>query len=329
MVTGKTWKLSIKPESKNGYSPFDFCKDHGFIGIGWHHAYPQPDGTHLVPESAKQALAIMHAFPDWKGHSLRVAHAFLEQVKPGDHVWVHQGKAYWLCVVGEGLLFGSQISSDYQKYDLGQARPARWIEIETPLINGSVQRGCIAPITLQSITTTLREWESYQFLHSKRVEDKNWQPSISHDELLAWLEPEYREELLSILTPDDVEDLVAYHLQSEGWMIRKSTCFRSNPTFEFELRSRDGQRAFVQVKTGQVSLDASSYLKEADRGIVFLCAAQGQVRNEGSHPNIRVIEFEHLVRWIGKNPWSLGDNIRLRLALIQEWQNDSRKGVGA
>jgi hypothetical protein len=316
-----TWKLTIKPDSKSGADPLKFCRDNGLIGIGWHHAYVQEDGGHYLPDSVEAALNCLHAHPPWKSDSLSVAHRFLEYVKPGDLVWVHQAGKYWVCKVQEELLFGFQISPDYQVYDLGQARRAIWREIEPELINGSIQRGCIAPITMQAIKVKPVEQAAYDRLHEIRERNPGWKPSITDTEVMGWLAPNRRQELLTVLTPDDHEDLVAYYLQSQGWFLKKSTCFRSHPKFEFQMHRPTGEQGYVQVKTGQSTLDALQYQEDAERGIVFLHASE--VRNLEMVPNVIELSLEEIMKWVRQNLWAIGGNIRLRLGLFQDISSES------
>lgn len=264
----------------------------------------------------------MHAFDSWKNHSLTVAHTFLEQVKPGDLVWVHQAGRYWLCKVQEGLLFGAQISPDFQAYDLGQARRAVWREIETGLINGSIQRGCIAPITMQAINVKPIEQVAYDRLHEIRAEDTAWKPNITDADVMGWLGKNRRQELLTVLTPDDHEDLVAYYLQSQGWFLKKSTCFRSHPRFEFQMQRPTGEQGYVQVKTGQPKLDALQYQEDAEKGIVFLHALK--VLNLDKVANVVDLKLDEILKWVALNLWAIGGNIRLRLGLFQEMANAAK-----
>ena len=80
-----------------------------------------------------------------------------------------------------------------------------------------------------------------------------WQPSI--DDVLD-----------SLLSPFDVQDLVAAYLQAErGWLLFPSRLSDSTTAYEFVLRDpATGKRYAVQVKTGTSHIDQASLAHAAD-----------------------------------------------------------------
>jgi len=311
----ETWKLSIKPDSKSGLDALTLCRGKGIIGIGWHHCYRENDGDIEMPQSAMDAWNVIEAFWEENGRQY-VPHVFLFELSPGDFVWIHQGGDYWLCKIGEGLLFGNEIDVDYHRYDLGHARPAQWVKVEEDLITGSILRGCIAPKTLQRISVTEQEQRAYANLFDRRLDNPAWRPVWSSEHFDFWLNPERNADFVSLMTPDDLEDIVCFHLQEQGWAIRKSSCYRSHPEFEFQMVHRTtGRPGFVQVKSGNSWLDRSKYVRKLQEGDVFLVAGGG-VGGEAVK-GIKTLEISKLLTWAKANPWAIGKSLYARMALMQ------------
>jgi hypothetical protein len=273
------------------------------------------DGTDCVPDGPEQALEKAKAC--WPNDPLAVLKAFLFDVQPGDLVWIHQNRKYWLCKVGIDVLYGRDIAPDYRDMDLGFARRATWVEVEAEMISGAVLRGCIAPITMQPIRMSPEEQVAYSQLHVEKSKNAAWRPRCTEEQLLAWLHPARRAVMLRILTPDDHEDLIAYYLQANDWLLRKSSCFRSHPEFEFQMhRKSDGLTGFVQVKSGDVRLDARDYAGKCSEGHVFLHASAGVLNREAAS-QVTVLEMDDILDWVKAHLWALNPSLRTRMALLE------------
>jgi hypothetical protein len=76
---------------------------------------------------------------------------------------------------------------------------------------------------------------------------------------------------LSAIGHDDMEDLVALYLQVErGWYVVLSTAKHSTPITECVQRNSQGQRAYLQVKSGQTTFDPNVVIpKDVDRFFMF------------------------------------------------------------
>jgi hypothetical protein len=80
----------------------------------------------------------------------------------------------------------------------------------------------------------------------------------------------YDELSLSAVGHDDLEDLVALYLQSHGWHVVPSTVKHATPVTECVFRDSQGQRAYLQVKSGQTEVDANIEVPpEVDKFFVF------------------------------------------------------------
>ena len=309
-----TWKFSIKPESQPGRDAFKKCREKSLLGIGWHHAYAEIKH----PANLEEAKELVERYwkEKWPGNLRRL----LEEVKAGDHVWLHQDGKYYLCqVTDDSILYGKEIDPDYRAYDLGHARKAKWVHIPDKFVTGKIQRGTITPGTIRRIHITEPEAKFNQILFDELSKDEEWAPKIDEKALsksLANIEPA---ELFSRMSPDDVEDVVAAYLQSNGWMLIKSTCFRSKPKFEFSMLNQQAEIARVQVKSGGIPLAPENYKDDVDnRNRVFLFSTCENPYSGESVSNVHPIEHEDIHKWVKNknNWWAITLPLKSRLSML-------------
>jgi hypothetical protein len=304
-----TWKLSIKPESKEGFDAFKKCKDDQLLGLGWHHSYVSNQPADL--NDAK--ILVNDLWKKWP-HPLKY---LLEDMKANDHVWIHQGGNYHLCrPIDDNIIFGSDIDQDFASYDLGHARKAEWVLVPDKFVTGKVQRGTIAPKAVQRIKLTNKEVEFNKFLFCKLRENKNWEPEIDDVELKMSIQQIKFQELFSLMTPDDVEDVVAAYMQNNGWMLIKSTCFRSKPRFEFSMLHRRNGVAHIQVKSGKTpdQLKPEKYKDDASvDNLIYLFSTHSEPYPGESFPHVNIIEQRDLFHWVIDNIWALTAPLKIRL----------------
>jgi hypothetical protein len=308
----QTWKLSLKPSCNPGYDPFDYCKENNFISLGWAHYYSdRPSATTI--EEAKEAAYTYNKVASWPS-ALRT---LMEKVEIGDHVWIHQRGKYFLCKVIEGFAIGAAIHEEFEENDLGHARRAIWVEVPQELISGTVQRGTIAKRMIQRIYLSEKEAEYNELLFKNLSANSTWRPEINDTQFPAILsKPDSRDTTFSLMTPDDVEDMVAMYLQDKGWKIIKSTCFRSKPEYEFSMLHSSGQYGAVQVKSGKypAQLAPSSFQDEAAKGTqVFLFSTHPSAYPGPSVNNVSTISKEDLFSWMQSNSWAIPTPLKVRL----------------
>ena len=307
----QTWKLSIKPDSSvPSNDVLAKCKEKSLIGVGWHHGYVEKQPKD--PEEAKNMVK-----KEWNlGKLPYQLRYFLEDIEPEDQVWIHQqGKYYLSKVENAPVLYGRDIDPEFDRYDLGHARKAAWVEVPAKFVSGQIQRGTIAQRTIQRIHTSPQVTQMHERLFNELRQNPEWDPEIDDKELENLLSDIPHSHLFSLMTPDDVEDVVAAYLQSREWVLIKSTCFRSKPKFEFVMLHREGKLAHVQVKSGELSLEPSEYEKDADdKNLVFLFST----RNENPYPgrsvrNVYPIQHEELCGWIRQTVWAITLPLKIRL----------------
>ncbi len=307
-----TWKLSIKlgnKEDRNNNIAFKLCKEKSILAVGWSAAYSENQPSNM--EDAR--IKVKSRFDDeWP----KPLETLLEIMQPGDHVWLHQAGKYFLCKAADQLYFGKEIDANFLEYDLGHARKAEWVEIPEKYVSGSVQRGTIAQRMIQRIRLSEKEEQYHEYLFRKLSSDPKWVPTIDNLVLEEKLSESDMDEVFGIMSPDDVEDIVATHLQSQGWNLIKSTCFRSKPVFEFSMQNKKGRFCSVQVKSGKSpnALSPKEYeVHVIDNGIIYLFST-----NENPYPGepargVIPIQKQELFNYLKENTWALTTSLKLRL----------------
>jgi len=85
-------------------------------------------------------------------------------------------------------------------------------------------------------------------------------------------------DIFSLLSSEDLEDVVGLYLQLEKkFVLIPSSRGRNDETlkYEFELMNEKGERAVVQVKSGNTKINPKEYEKETFKGKIFLFSPAG------------------------------------------------------
>lgn len=303
-----TWKLSIKPSSESGFNAFNLCRDKSLLGVGWSAAYLESQPNTIVDAKS----LVIKRFGSWP----RAISKLLEEVKCGDHVWLHQQGDYYLCRVEEEILIGSEIDEQFFRYDLGHARRAQWVKVPEIFVSGVVQRGTIAQRMIQRINIHPRERKCNEIIFDRLFSDPDWSPEIDKNILNRKLNEIDMNIFFSIMTPDEVEDAVSMYLQTQGWYLVKSTCFRSKPTFEFSMVNKNYETCSVQVKSGKNPdpLSPKKYEKfVTGKTKVVLFSTNPNAYTGEPKFGVKCLDPSALFSWLIDNLWSTTESFKLKL----------------
>lgn len=308
----QTWKFSIKPDSDEGFDPFLKCKELGMVGIGWSHGYEEKQPINF--EEAKELIKKQKGPSDIP----KQIYKLFDEIKPGDHLWMQKYGHYYLCIAGTKKYIGREICEDFRRYDLGHTIEATWIEVPDDLVCGSVQRGTIAQRMIQRINLSEAEVRLNRHIAANLSANPSWLPSIDIEAVSSVLNTTDQESLFGLLSPNDVEDIVASKLQTEGWILIKSTCFRSKPQFEFSMINNDGDTGLVQVKSGRwpSPLNPAEY-EEYLRGNnkIFLFSTHPKPYQGERVENIICLAKSELIKWMKNHCNLLTPTVKLKLSL--------------
>jgi hypothetical protein len=116
-------------------------------------------------------------------------------------------------------------------------------------------------------------------------------------------------DLISFLSPTDIENVIAVYLQFTGWIVIPGTRRADTPHYEYVLvHSKRGEKAIVQVKSGSTPIRATDFEDETK---AFLFAACGDY-GEAIPQNVELIAREELENFIRTQP-------KLLPAAIHTW----------
>jgi len=239
----------VRPKGGNGNvaASVAFCLDRSVIGMGW----PVPN------ESVTQSndlewfkVAATREYGD--GTAWHSVWTFAEQPQLGDLVWFRstEGRFYlaeivepWKHEYEDPVAIGA---------DIVTYRKARIIEEGiADAVPGKVIACFRRSRTFQAIRSTGMLAFSFQLAGLSSCSDTGL-------------------DLYEFMSDADVENLVFVYLQVCGWHVLPGTRSATTASYEFVLVNRgNGERAVVQVKSGNTWIDASLYAGE-ERTFLFL-----------------------------------------------------------
>lgn len=287
----KLFRLHIRPKGGRGDPKisFSYCLIHSCLGLGW-----------AVDTSSRRDL-------DWptyfelaknkygiKGIS-RVIY-FKENVKVNDLIWTRDetGMYYMARIIGE---WKYQHSLDADDADILNIMPCDLRRIE-PVddVPGKVIAHFRSRSTIQQI------YDPTTVLYSQRL----WNDLVGSNQYEVII-GNTSQNLFSLLTSEQCEDLVFIFLQTLDWLVIPNSRKSDTMGFEFYLIHRKTKkRAIVQVKTGNTVLSADDW--KSREGSVFLFQANGLYSGTDSQ-NVTLLSPEKLEKFVKDNPSLLPGNI--------------------
>ena len=136
-------------------------------------------------------------------------------------------------------------------------------------------------------------------------------------------------DLYQLLSPRDLENLVALYLQSkEGYMMVPRTADYSAPKYKVALIHRDGRRAVLQVKSGKVNLQADDYAEVADKvDELFLFTSEGIYEGEPGS-GIRFLDSETIKTFANSHYHLMPNPIQICIDLVGKLDTQATTSPG-
>jgi len=269
MQEPKLWKIHIRPGGGEEDIPSEervkFCLREKIIGIGWQvdrKPSSKEDYMKLGKECVKQKK-----WGKWGKSWKKNANVILFRMKIGDLVWFRDtyDNYYLARITGE---WEYRDNEEYKKMDIVNVRP---VEVY------KVGKGKRAEIPGKIISIFNRRLTTHQIhdetalLFSKILFNKHSQKNYDNIEKKSL-------DIFSLLSSEDLEDVVGLYLQLEKkFVLIPSSRGRNDETlkYEFELMNEKGERAVVQVKSGNTKINPKEYEKETFKGKIFLFSPAG------------------------------------------------------
>ena len=205
----------------------------------------------------------------------------LDEVDIGDFVWVNEGNEFALCkVTSDWEVIYNLPESEFDRYsdrDIIHFREAEWNTVPYAFVPGYVRRGFLGPMgTMRNLELDEGQKRVIKSLYSH--EDLNSDTSLNRKEIAQKVGETKTGRVYDILGSSEVEDIVISHLQSKGWRVIKSSTGKSQAKIECEMRTEeDGEPVlgYLQVKTGNSSLDPATYEDKAEAGEMIFFVESG------------------------------------------------------
>lgn len=266
------WRIHIRPSANEDIDPVEVCLEQDVVGVGWRVPEP-PASKEEYYEQGEQR----YGTSSWR----TVLTSLLDDLEENHLVWFRDFEGiYYLARVTDGWEY--RTGPAHREADLFNVRPAEIYEVERT-VPGKLKNCFIPPLTLQPVNSdTVRAFSKLVFnqLSGRDVYEV----------------PEFDlEDLFDLLDDIELEDLTALYLQlTEDYVMVPSSRESQGTTmaYEFEMISRSSsQRAYVQVKSGNVKLDPRKY--EQLSGIWYLFSPAGY-KTEPSTDRVRVIPRDEM-----------------------------------
>ena len=294
---------------KNGHISredlFNHCNEKLIIGGGW--GFPKGK----EPKNYQDAINIAkEEFPKDTGCK-KLINA-LSEMKENDLVWTRCGGNYYLCRVKSGWEYCS--SEQANEFDMHQiAKVYDYVKIGAEdKIPTKVLNSFRSPLTLQKIDSDII-CKLSKHLYNKNKKTNEYIYKDARNFEIG------EETFFEFVHPKEMECLVALYLQKEkGYLLYSDTNRKSTPVYEYVLvkEDEDNHLAYVQVKTGDESLDATKTdykeLTKNKQDKVYLFTVDGSHYGEveGKQNNIFFISKKEIVEFVYKYPRIIPEKIR-------------------
>lgn len=284
----QVWRLNIKTAAKAGINPRRFCLDNNILGVGW--------GVNLKGEVDWENY-IREAEIKYNGRSFNAAiKAIKKRMKIGDLCWTrdHDGNYYLGVVLGE---WEYKNNSEHQAADVVNIRSCKWLKAGTvDIVPGKVVNSYISGSTIQRVHGS--EILTYcQYLANSLLKEERYVISKSS------------KDILTLLSSDDCEDLVALYMQlKHGFMVIPSSCKSDTAVYEYVMKHpKTGRKAIAQVKHGNTNLNMDDYC-DIDCE-VYLLTTRGCYIGEPK-ANIHCLEPDSLLEFARSNYQLMSDRVQ-------------------
>ncbi|MCR4716369.1 MAG: hypothetical protein K5656_04230 [Lachnospiraceae bacterium] len=264
------WRLQTNTD---GGDVAKFCIDNNVIAMGW-----QLDAKdqEILKQNTTFDLYCELANNHYKNYSS--VKRMAQDVRAKDIVWMKNCGQYYMARITDSSEWRFDFSQEAVELDAtNQLTNIHWHLVtefgDESSVPGCLTTGFIRGSTFQRIHQSgIIEYSQMLYnMYFATQEDKYEKPKISMSENCFW----------SFLQPDDVEDLLCMWLYKEkGYIVIPSTNKKGTELYECVLidpSSEDYKHIYIQVKKGNVTIDASAY--DRLNGEVFFLTTGGDVIN--------------------------------------------------
>ena len=293
----KVWRINIKPASKEGIDPRQFCLTRGILGIGW-----PVKGDKNIDWETYYNLGRTE-YPD-NNSWWPAINAVRNRMSINDMCWTRDWSgAYYLGrIISDWEYKGDD---EYLAADVVNIRKCDWKKIGTAdAVPGKVINSFIPSRTVQEVhDRTIVEFS--QFLYNSLSEEFKY-PSSKVDT-----------DIFSLLSAEDCEDIIGLYLQDLGYRIIPSSCKDDTLAYEFVMKhNRTFETAVAQVKNGAVDLNFDDFASVPAK--VFLFTSKGSYTGT-LREHVQCIHVDTVKEYINNNISLLPSRIQTWLKLLKNF----------
>lgn len=208
----------------------------------------------------------------------------LHEVNENDIIWMRSSGVYYMARVKDSSKwFFNNTEEAVEKDACNQLSDIEWEEIgDESEVPGALTTAFIRGSTLQRIHMNgIRKYSELKY-------NKNHPSKKIYNTAGIELTAEH---FYSLISPTDCEDLLSmwlYSTKNKNYVCIPSTNKISTEKYEFVLLdSETGKHIYIQVKNGNVDLDADDYYPLINRteNVFYLLTTRGKVKNAEKYPN--------------------------------------------
>ncbi|TKT94155.1 hypothetical protein [Dyadobacter frigoris] len=287
------WRINLKPANRTGYDSRNHCLGNQIVGIGWPIDNVTESITSEIYETAGKLKYQLNTSRGWSN----AWNAIFYKMQINDLVWTRtiDGNYFLGRVTSE---WRYDFSSDAINNDIANVRDCQWVKVGLiDKVPGKVIRSFMPSSTLQRVEGNNTMTYSQQ-LYNELSNTNFYQLTVSSEQ-----------DIFSLLSPDDCEDVVGLFLQiKHGYLMIPSSCKRDTVGYEYEfIHKTTATKAVAQVKSGNISIDRNDYIGIDAK--VFLFATNQKYTGE-EYDNITCLNSEELKEFMKEYQSSLPDKVK-------------------
>lgn len=269
----QVWRLQ---KTTDGGNIAEICLSENVVAMGWSLS---PDREKKLMQDPRFERYYELGRDDPRLKNYASVRRMAVETKEGDVIWMrHEGQYYFARVSKDSRWYYDFSKEAHETDTANRLSNVFWHKAsdraDESSVPGCLTTGFIRGSTYQRINKSgINEYS--QMLYNMRASEKEGyrypNPRLSLNERDFW----------NLLQPDDAEDLLCMWLyRKKGYVVIPSTNKRSTELYECVLvdpAAEDLRHVYVQVKKGNVTIDASRY--EKLDGETYFLSTEGRVIN--------------------------------------------------
>lgn len=300
------WRLNIKTAASEGIDPRQFCIERQLLGVGW----SVSSESELDWDTYYRFAEVANYKKRYKGW-WRAVNALGNRMKEDDLCWTRDldGIYYLGRIAGPWTYLADQ---DHRSADVVNCRRCTWKKVgEVDAVPGKVvnsfRSGTVQAVNGESVLLYS------EFLYNSVCDEPHDMLQLTLPSLTS------SDDLFSLVSAEDCEDIVGLYLQEKGYRLIPSSCKADTAAYEFVLKHvESGRSAVAQVKQGSVDLVPAEY--SAMPGEVYLFTSHGSYVGAPAN-DVYCIDPKELLNFVMINRRFMSDRIKTWITIMETLSN--------